>query len=292
MFQAVRKPEAIGSVAAPLKVARHAFVLMLIPLAVACGGQGSPAAQPKAAPAVQQGPAVQQPAMQQPAMQQPAAPAQAQPAAKPTAAAPKLDIPVATELTKKAPRPEIPAPDQTGGIALGQPLLIGSRMAAIQVTNTTDSVKTFTVRLSYKQGEKSNELSGTVIDLRPKQTSLATLNTYSLMAGNYESASLAVTGVKEAPTTPKAEATAKLTLGEPTAEKSSDKATVQVTNGDKERHTFTVRAGFFRGGELVGYGEKQVLALEPGKSETVKLVAVNDLAGYDEVKTSVISVLS
>ena len=53
-------------------------------------------------------------------------------------------------------------------------------MAAIPFMNTTDQVKMFTIRLRYQQGEAS-ELSGAVSDLRPNQSSVATVNTYSLL---------------------------------------------------------------------------------------------------------------
>jgi hypothetical protein len=255
--------------AAQLMTARRVLIVALLPLATAC-------AAPAAAPAAQQAPA--------PAVPQ-------APAAGPALPAPKLEVPVATELTQQAPRPAIPAPEQAGGIALGQPLLIGSRMAAIQVTNTTDLVKTFTIRLTYKQGDKSNELSGTVSDLRPKQTGFATINTYALLTGAQDSASIAVTGVKDATTTPKAEANARLKLGEPSAEGGAAKATVQVSNGDDKSHGFTVRAGFLKGGELVGYAEQQVTDLPAGQGRTVSLTAMNTVASYDQVQASIVGLI-
>jgi hypothetical protein len=254
--------------AAQLMIARRVLIVALIPLATACAASAAaPAVQQAQAPTVPQAPA------------------------GPALPAPKLEVPVATELTQQAPRPAIPAPEQAGGIALGQSLLIGSRMAAIQVTNTTDLVKTFTIRLTYKQGDKSNELSGTVSDLRPKQTGFATINTYALLTGAQDSASIAVTGVKDATTTPKAEANARLKLGEPSAEGGASKATVQVSNGDDKSHGFTVRVGFLKGGELVGYAEQQVTDLPAGQGRTVSLTAMNTVASYDQVQASIVGVI-
>src|SRR5688572_2581356 len=145
---------------------RRFLLISLVPLVVACSG---PAASPPA-PAAVGGPAsaltAPKPEAQSAAGKPAPKQATSQPAAKP-AAEPK---PQPQAAAPAGPTATLAPPSENHGIAFGQPLKVGSNLAAVLVTNTTDQVMTFDVRIEYRKGDTVGEMTGTVSDLLPKQS--------------------------------------------------------------------------------------------------------------------------
>jgi hypothetical protein len=218
---------------------------------------------------------------------------QAQPATTPTPAPKAAETPKTTEPAKPAadaPKPAEPAKapaDPNRGIVFGTPIKSATG-AAVLVTNTTDDVKSFIVRATWKQGETIlATANGAVNDLRPGMRQATALSSTDRVPDQYESVRTEVnTMIREATTTPAAEAASKISFGPPKQSKIG--LDVEATNGDSAAHSFIVIATFLKGGELSGMGSGAVNDLEPGQTKTVTLSA--GTGGVPERDETLISV--
>jgi len=172
----------------------------------------------------------------------------------------------------------------------GQPITIRQNTVAALVTNTTDQVKSFTVKATYKNGDTIlATASGAVNDLRPGQRRAVTLVSSSPLPSTFESVRLDVdTMVRDVRTTPAAEAAAKLRFGPPAIRRGNlPTMDVEVRNEDTAAHSFTVQAAFLKGGNLVGVASGAVNDLEPGQTKTASLVSGSTIPEYDDILLAV-----
>jgi hypothetical protein len=105
-----------------------------------------------------------------------------------------------------------PTADPNRGIVFGKPVAVNPQLVAVLVTNTSDQVKSFTVKATYKQGDTIlATASGAVNDIQPNQKRAATLAGVQPIPTSFESVRVDVdTMVQDAKTSPKAEAISKM----------------------------------------------------------------------------------
>jgi hypothetical protein len=234
----------------------------------------------------------------------PPTPAVAVVLATPTTAAPAPPTPALTPIpgaigTLAATRPAPTATaDRSQGIVLGEPAALvsgGARVVGVLASNTTDVVKTFTVRATYTQdGRPVATAAGAVNDLLPGQTRAALLASTDQIPAGAQSVRLEVGSVvEEAPTTPGARAAGLIRFGAARAVPSQTQPAVEleVTNGDQAAHTITVQAALLRGDELVGVAVGAVSNLAPGATRTASLMVQGTTEGHDRVIPAVQTVV-
>ena len=274
---------------------RRLLLISVVPLVVACSGPAAPPlpSSGQAAPAaVGGGPASaavaprteSQPAAANP---EPKVASQAPSQPKPAADA-KPQAPAATAKPQTGfPKATIAPPSENHGIALSQPIKSGANGAAILVTNTTDQVMTFTVKMEFHKGADTITLNSQVSDLRPKQSWLAFTAGPRLMPSDPERITAAVTAVKSAtPSSEKAEVMKTITVSEPKKVEGTDNVTVEITNNDpKSSHVLSVRSAYLQGDVLVAHGEPgSPPKVEAGETITLKVRPVTNLKPYDRVE--------
>lgn len=224
----------------------------------------------------------------------PRAPAPSATASSPPAASAPLTPTAVPPLARATLPPAVPTPlDPNRGIAFGKPagLAIGSqRYRAVMATNTTDRVKSFGVKATYKDGIQivATEV-GAVNDLMPGQSRAVLLTGTDQIPASATSIRIDVdTIVADAPTTPRAEIARKITFGPPTVMTGQDpRVEVETTNGDVAAHSLSVQGAFLRGDQLVGLGMGAVNDLAPGQVKTAGLLVMGDVAGYDRLLLAV-----
>jgi hypothetical protein len=278
---------------------RRLLLISVVPLVVACSG---PAASTPAPAAVAGGPASavsapkteSQPAVGKPepkvasqATSQPQAASQAKPAAdaKPQAPANAPAVPT-------GPKATIAPPSENHGIALGQPFKSGANGSVVLVTNTTDQVMTFTVKMEYRKGADTVTLTSTVSDLLPKQSRPAFAGGPKLVPSDPDAISVAVESVRSsAPTTPKSEQMKKIQVSQPKPVEGSSNVTVEVTNTDTSKsYNVSLASAYMKGDDMVIHGEGQALMLKPGETRTVTVRPVTPVKPYDRVDVTVKSI--
>jgi hypothetical protein len=264
---------------------RRLLLISVVPLVVACSG---PAAPPSAPATVGGGPASAATAPRtesQPAAAKPEpkvasqAPSQSKPATEP-----KPEVQAAAPAFPKA---TIAPPSDNQGVALGQPFKSGANGAAVRVTNTTDQVMTFTVKLDIRKGADTITLTSKVADLAPKQSWVAFSAGSKLMPSDPDSVAVAVETVHSAtPTSEKAEAMKAITVSEPKKVEGSTNVTVEITNNDPSKtHTLSVRSAYLQGDEMIAHGEAgSPPRLQPGETRTVTVRPVTSLKTYDRIE--------
>lgn len=277
---------------------RRFLLISLVPLVVACS---SPTVAPSVpAPA---GPAsaasapktVAQPASGNPEPKQAAqAPSQAAPKTEQRPAVesnPRTQAKPAEAAVPSGPKATIAPPAENHGIALGQPIEVGANLAGLLVTNTTDRVMTFDIKIAYREGDAVGEMTGTVSDLLPKQSRVAQANAYKLIPSNPDAVSVSVTGVKTAaPSTPKGDIAKNITVTEPKKVENSSSVTVEVTNNGTRTQNVALVSAYMQGDELVAYGEGSTAGLKSGETRTVTLRPISPMKTHDRVDVDVKSV--
>ena len=240
--------------------------------------------QPKSAPASTVAPTSAPKSQEAPKATQPPAVAPTSAPAQPTAA-PKVQVQPTT--------PPQPA-DPNKGITFGKPVLFtvaGFTTVGVLATNTTDQVKSFTVKATFKTGDKiAATANGAVNDIRPGQTRAVSMVSTSPIPTTYDSVRVDVdTMIREAKTTPGADAAAKIKFGEPAVKTNAGFTTIdlEATNGDTAVHSFTVQIAFLKGDELVGLANGAVNDLEAGQTKTATLAAVGAIPAYDKMIVNV-----
>lgn len=208
-----------------------------------------------------------------------------------TVAAGSLAATPATEASEAAPASEAPAAapaDNNKGITFGEPVPFsagGLTTIGLLVTNTTDQVKSFTVKATYKTGDAIAATAvGAVNDLRAGQTRAVTLLSQDKIPDTFDSVRVDVdTMIIEAQTTPNAEVATKLQFGQPNIRSTAGFSTadVEVTNTDSKAHSLTVQAIFTKDGKLVGIGTGAVNDLAAGQTKTASLIIQGQVEGAD-----------
>lgn len=201
----------------------------------------------------------------------------------------KSQVPASSGASVASPTAATKA-DPNRGIEFDEPITLGDSMAAVLVRNTTDQVKSFTVKVTYKEGDRILATAiGAVNDLQPGQLRAANLSSTQPLPEQFDSVRVDVdTMVREAQSTPAAEAARKITFGEPAIKEGSfPTVDVEVTNGDSAPHSFTVQAIFLQGGELVSVASGAVNDLAPGQTKTATLASVGGIPEHDEVQLAV-----
>jgi hypothetical protein len=179
--------------------------------------------------------------------------------------------PVSTE----APTDAVPA----GGITFGKVLDLsanGLNMVAVPVTNAGDTVKSFTVKATWKTGDTiAGTAIGAVNSITPGQTRAVSLIAQEAIPSTFDTVRVDVdTLIQDAASTDASEAAGKITFGAPkvTASAGMTMMDVEVTNGDDASHTFTIQAMIMNNGELVGVGTGSVNDLAAGQTKTASLL--------------------
>lgn len=186
-----------------------------------------------------------------------------------------------------APPTNTPAPvDPNRGIKFGTPITFGSmgiQTAAVLVTNTTNQVKSFLVKATYKNGETIVATAiGAVNDLLPGQTRSASILSQDTIPDKFDSVRLDVdTMVNESDTTPGSIAASKLSFGKPAISGSGSFVTinVEVTNNDTAPHSLMVQAIALIDGNLVGVAIGAVNDIAPGQTKTASLLSQGKIEG-------------
>jgi hypothetical protein len=168
-------------------------------------------------------------------------------------------------------------------------------MVGVLVKNGSDQVKTFTIKATYKVGDKiAGTASGAVNDLRPAEQRAVTLVAIAPLPEKSDSVRVEIdTMVREAKTTPGAETAASVVFGEPKLSGAAGLQMVEVETTSKASavHTFTVQAAFLKGGKLIGVATGAMNDLSPGQTKTASLIAQGTTAGYDELVMGVDTVV-
>lgn len=179
-----------------------------------------------------------------------------------------------------------PPPDPNRGIQFGQPIIFdngGFQTASLLVTNTTDQVKSFTVKATYKSGDNIlATASGAVNDILPGQTRAASLLSQDTLPAQFDTVRIDVdTMIVESSTTRGSTAASKLVFGTPAISGTGNFITlnVEVTNNDSDAHSFTVQTLALLDGKLVGVATGAVNDLAPGQTKTATLLAQGQFKG-------------
>lgn len=270
---------------------------LLIAFIVACAG--SPSTPTAPAPGAAANPPSTAASQASPITAPTAATAATNPAAapaKPTEAAKPAAAPTAPATAAAAPTK--PAADPNRGVTFGKPVVFGAgglNTVAIWTTNTTQQVKSFTVKATYKNGDTIlTTASGAVNDLRPGQSRAVTLIARDKVPDKYETVRVDVdTMIREAASTPGADAAAKLSFGPPNIKTQGSLSTVdvEVKNGDSAPHSFTVQAAYLKAGELSGVATGAVNDLAPGQTKTATLLVQGTAAGADKTELAIETVI-
>lgn len=177
------------------------------------------------------------------------------------------------------------AVDLNRGIRFGTPVLFrqgGFTSVGLLADNTTDQVKSFTVKATFKAGDQIVATAvGAVNDMLPGQRRAVMLMAAEEIPG-YDSVRVDVdTMVREAETTGGAQIAQRQRFG-PVAVNDVGgfiTADVEVTNGDDDTHSYTVQAAWLAGDQLVGVGSGAVNDIAPGQTKTVSLLITGEANG-------------
>jgi hypothetical protein len=184
---------------------------------------------------------------------------------------------VATMAPTSAPT-AAPAADVKQGIVFGKPVVFrlgGFATVGVLATNTTDQAASFTVKATFKNGDKIAATAvGAVNALAPGQKRAVTLVTGDPIPESYDSAKVDVDTMLGSINANQAAAAPKITFGAPKVTKNGPITTVAVeaTNSDSAPHSFTVSAAFLQGEELVGIGTGAINDLGAGQTKTATLI--------------------
>lgn len=191
-------------------------------------------------------------------------------------------VPTNTPLPTDAPAAP---PDANRGIQFSGPVTLDSSgfvSVVTLATNTTNMVKTFTVKATYKNGDQILATAvGTVNDMQPGQTRAVSLVSLDEIPATYETVRIDVdTMILETKTTDGADAARQIVFGPPAID-ANGFINVEATNNDDSLHTFTVQGILMQGGQLVGIAVGTVNDLAPGQTKTVTMIAQGAAQGAE-----------
>jgi hypothetical protein len=183
------------------------------------------------------------------------------------------------------------------GLILGAPVLIGDptfQQAAMLVENVDTTVKSYTVKATYKNGTKITA-TGTGLVSDHFGGSIRTASLYLDAApGPTDTVTVAVDAMfDEQPSTENADIAQQVTFGPPTI-MTGDFPTidVEVTNGSDTPVSMTVEAGVVRDGVLVGVGSGLLTDMEAGETQTATMYVTGSIEETDLLLFSVDSVVT
>ena len=181
----------------------------------------------------------------------------------------------------------VPAPTATAGLSvtggaatviLGKPLIVNSPDMGtiyVPVTNPGRTVKTFTIKATYKQsGRIAATAPGPVADLQPGQTRAVPLVSADPLPEQGDTIRVEVDRmIADQASTPGAEIAKKITFGPPklSSPEGFPQVDVAVTNGDTRPHSLVVQAMFMKGDTLIGVATGDVDDLAPGQTQMAAL---------------------
>jgi len=174
--------------------------------------------------------------------------------------------------------PTTPA-DLNQGIQFGEPVVFdssGFKTVGVIATNTTNLVKSFTAKITYKNGDQILATAeGIVYDLLPNQSRAMLLFPRNDIPLIYDTARIDVDLIiREAETTEGAEVARKISFGLPSLIDNAGSVTLYVevkSNDNSTNHSFNVQAVFTQAGKLMGIGSGTVNDLAPGQIKTASL---------------------
>jgi hypothetical protein len=156
----------------------------------------------------------------------------------------------------------------------------------VLATNTTDQVKSFEVKATFDFGESAVATRAhTVYELLPGRSRPLTIAVDTDVSVTYDSVAVEIARmIREAPTTPGAEAASKIAFGTPRITRSlgsPEQASVEVTNQGLKRQRVTLWLAMLKGDEVLGvatcYG-----AIAGGQALTARLWTVlGTVSGHD-----------
>ena len=173
-------------------------------------------------------------------------------------------------------------------VKFGKPLTInmgGLSQVFVPVTNTGATVKSFTVKATYKNGDQiAATASGAVNDLLPGQTRAVALVSTDPLRQKTGTVRIDVdTMISDEATTASAEVAKKMKFGPPKASSTAglSQVEVEVTNGDDKQHSMGVQAIFMKGDTLVGVATGAVNDVGPGQTKTASLIMEGTAQGAE-----------
>jgi hypothetical protein len=206
-------------------------------------------------------------------------------ATAPSAAVTSAPTRAATSPTTAAASAQSTAAGQQG-ITFGDPVSLSgddSHSVAVLVTNTTDLVKSFTVKGTWKNGNTiAATASGAVNDLLPHSRRAATLLSSGPIPTTAESVRVDIdTMVSQSQTTPEAEIAKKQQFGTPSVKMLGTSLTVdiEVTNTDSAPHSYLVQVAYLKGDTLVAVTTGAVNDIAAGQTKTATLLGAGVTAG-------------
>lgn len=184
----------------------------------------------------------------------------------------------AANITRTEPPTNTTSDAVNKGIVFGEPVVFdsgGFTTVSVLTTNTTDLVKSFTVKATYKTGDEIvATASGSVNHLAPGQMKAATLFSQDEIPTDFDTVRVDVdTMILEEESTEDADASAKIVFGKPVMRGGIlSTVDVEATNEDSAEHSFTVQVIFLQDDKLVGFGSGSVNDLAPGQTKTASLI--------------------
>ncbi len=164
----------------------------------------------------------------------------------------------------------------------------------VLVSNTTDEVKSFTIKATLRRANTTvGVLAGVVDTLRAHETRAADLIAFDGLPATCDRIELSIDQiVTSAPATHEADVAARLKLGVLSMDSagSSGRLRLPVTNNDIQPHSFSVRATFLLDGDLVGDAVGYVSDLGPGQTSQVMLLPLGDTTSYDQILLAIDSI--
>ncbi len=146
-------------------------------------------------------------------------------------------------------------------------------IAGVPVTNTTDQVRSFTVRATFKAGDKTVATAiGTVYDLLPQSSRVAILSIEGSTEGETSAIASVDAVITVAATTDGSRTALAQKFGSPSVSSDGTPAIkVSITNASGASWSLVIGAAVWRANALVGIASGTVSALGPGQSKTISL---------------------
>lgn len=197
-----------------------------------------------------------------------------------------------------APTTAAAAADPNRGIKFAPPVVFRTPVlttVGVLATNTTNQVKTFTVKATFKNGDTiAATAAGAVTDLRPGEMRVASLVSPAAIPESFDSVRVDVdTMVRDTASTTTADAAAKFTFGPPAFQAAGGLTTINIeaTNQDAAAHTLTVQVAFLKGGNLVAVTAGAITDIAPGQTKTTAFLVNGPLPEYDTFQVAVDTVV-
>lgn len=225
-----------------------------------------------------------------------APPASATPTGTQTPSAPPSESASSTPAASAPAGSTLPSlgPADENGLAFSAPVLLGDPDSGLAVVaalarNTSDTVDSYTVAATFKNGKKTTATAaGFVNDHRPGEVRPIQLQILDGTPGASDTISLTFdTMSSQDPTTDNATVAAQVTYGSPTITGGDyPEVDVDVTNGSSTAATLTIIAAVVRDGAFVGLGYSDV-DLAGGKTDTASILITGEATDTDQIMLAV-----